>query len=82
MKALEIVKNELAREELLWDGLKCEDCQEELNKFSYGQPLNDRLNIDQFLNIVRLQYTKFYTDQIDKIEGLKKKIGAKKYNRL
>jgi hypothetical protein len=82
LKALEIVKNELAREELLWDGLKCEDCQEELNKFSYGQPLNDRLNIDQFLNIVRLQYTKFYTDQIDKIEGLKNKIGAKKYNQL
>jgi len=82
MKALEIVKNELAREELLWDGLKCEDCQEELNKFSYGQPLNDRLNIDQFLNIVRLQYTKFYTDQIDKIEELKNKIGAKKYNQL
>jgi ABC transport system ATP-binding/permease protein len=82
LKAKEIISNEIQKEEDLWDNFKCKDCIEQLNAKIEGEALIGRLAIVQYIDVLKLQYTKNYNEQNEKIEKLKRSIGERKYNQF
>ncbi|MES2799423.1 MAG: ATP-binding cassette domain-containing protein [Bacteroidota bacterium] len=82
VKAKTILINEIALEEQKWDNLTCENCAKEIEESNLGKKKIDRINFDGFLSTINAQETKNYTDAVDKIDQLKKKLGTKEYQQL
>lgn len=82
LHAKEILINEISKEEDKWDNLKCEGCSDKLNSVQDKSNIISTTEIDQFLQLLKNQYTKTSNEQSDIIERMKVKMGEEKYNEL
>ncbi len=78
---LKLIRNEIRKEENKWENLNCKDCIDAIDKSIATKKL-DRIEIDYFLSILRNQYTKTYSEQLQLFEKKKKSLGPKQYTYL
>lgn len=76
--AIEVISNEIAREEEFWGNLKCEGCLEELKSKNYKSEA-DFEKINQFLDVIKLQSIYTINSKNDEIQAIIDSIGLKKY---
>lgn len=79
--AKRVISTEIEKEEQRWDNFKCVDCIKNLNSKEKGESMIGRQSIDQYIDVLKLQYTKNYNEKNEAIEALKRSIGEKQYNR-
>jgi ABC-type multidrug transport system ATPase subunit len=75
---LSLLQYEINQEEQKWGNLNCKNCQSALANSTASRRL-DRLDIDYFLNILRNQYTKTYSEQLELLEKKRKSFGMANY---
>ncbi len=80
-RSLLLLKNEIAKADLTWKNLSCEDCMEALSNSS---ELNeeDFEGVNKFLNYIRLQSVNTINKTRDSIQSTIDLLGIKEYKRL
>lgn len=79
--ALEMLRNEIASEDLHWNNLSCKNCLNIL-KGSEIKSEADIQPIDEFLNIIRLQSINTINRYNDSLQFRIEEMGSEKYNEL
>ena len=80
-RAIEILSNEITKEQSHWENLQCKNCVEALKSGKVNN-IVVKGEIDRFLEILKLQYTNNYNKANELIEAKKAKIGIERYNQL
>lgn len=72
------VKNEIEREDKFWSNLNCPNCLEDLDLLKNGKriPLD---NIEQFIDVIKLQSINTINKENDRIQAFIDSIGSDKY---
>ena len=78
----DLLVNELRAEMSIWNNVNCLGCIAEINKSNGNIKTEIAQEIEDFLNIIRNQYSKTFIKQNDKIEQQKLKMGISTYNKL
>lgn len=75
------VRNEIEREDKFWSNLNCPNCLEDLDLLKNGKriPLD---NIEQFLDVIKLQSINTINKENDRIQAFLDSIGSDKYKAL
>ena len=82
-KSIDILKNEIEKEQLNWSNLKCETCIQELEEFKLPNSNSQLVSkINSFLTILNNQYIQNSKVKTAQIEALISKIGNKNYELL
>jgi ABC-type multidrug transport system ATPase subunit len=80
--AKEVIANEIEKEEHRWENFKCTECIRQLRSDVKSESVNGIQNIVQYIDILKLQFTRNYNEKNQEIDALKRSIGEKKYNKL
>lgn len=81
LAAIEIISNEIQREEEYWDNLKCDGCLTELKSKNFKSEA-DFVKINQFLDVIKLQSINTINSKNDEIQGIIDSIGLNEYRKL
>ena len=80
-RAYEILENEIIKEDTYWTNLNCKDCAEALQNKAIGSSA-DLKEIENFLDVVRLQSIGTVNKYNDSLQVFIDRFGAAKYNEL
>jgi ABC transport system ATP-binding/permease protein len=79
----QLLINEIKKEELLWDNLKCTNCLDDLSKLKSNKNVDElKFNINQFLDVIKKQCNKTFNDNSEKVEEVIKEIGSTNYSKI